>query len=111
MKRLEGRPEDDKFIQKILLEWLDERDETLLLAMETNVEKRSDFGGKSLWGEKDHRGNRIMLCTPWFNYLDFVSDLIDYVYSKVSVSCASPHIIPLALVAWLVARLRFAVIA
>ena len=85
LKRLEGRPEDDKFIQKILMEWLDERDETLLLAMETNVEKRSDFGGHGLWGEKDHRGNRIMLCTPWFNYLDFVSDLIDYVYSKVSV--------------------------
>lgn len=82
LKRRAGRPDDDVFVHKMLIAWLDERDETLLLAMETNIEQRSDLGDHGMWGEKDPRGNRILLWTPWFNYLDFVCDLIDFAYAK-----------------------------
>jgi len=82
LKLLEGRPEEECQVYRILIQWLDARDEEVISAMETNVEEQTPFGKTSLWGQTDSRGNRMLVYTPWFNYLDFLAELIDFAYEK-----------------------------
>jgi hypothetical protein len=50
--------------------------------MEENVEERSP-GGDPLWGTVDYKFERVKINTPFFNFMDFIVNFLDFAYDKV----------------------------
>ncbi len=65
--------------------YIELRREDVLCIMEENVEDRSP-GGDPLWGTVDYKFERVKINTPFFNFMDFIVNFLDFAYDKVRTS-------------------------
>jgi hypothetical protein len=78
-----SRPEhsDAKYRAFVVMSWCEERERDVLAIMEDNVEERADNASRTpLWGTLDAANVRLRVCTPMFNFMDFVVDFLDFSY-------------------------------
>lgn len=78
-----GQPKDSdsSFRWMVVATWCSEREEDIIAIMESNVEERGRHD-TPLWGAMDEKHVRVKVSHPIFNFVDFLTDFVDFAYDK-----------------------------